>query len=461
MSPRRGAAPCWRRAGARADEGAEAHRAGAVVHNEVAVALAGAGEVGHLGPRDALGAALHVDDVRFVALEHGRVARGVPRRRHEDRLARGRVVDLDPRVVERGVAAVRDQVGVVAPLLHLLRAEVRRRVDDRHAVLHPLAVRDQALLHGDDAIHVDQVVPIDRHQVRERDHRDVIEHLEAVDALAARDVALEVRGRERHDRLAALGEGVTAGVRQPVGDADPAWRQVLDRDEHRAARVGVDHGLDVAVVAAAQREVLEHLGRLTGGADGDAEASGVVAVAAPGGSLLALGRLGRGRGLVGELDAELVVLAARQLRGEAQRLLRGAPSRQRDLRGRALGVAADADHVAVAAAVHEEAVDGQRRVAGADKSAERVLVLRPVRDADGLADGPLLGEPDEGRDGGADPFDRAAAARDLLNVHTRCLVADHGASLSGARSAVVRSLLLAAVARGRRHARARRPRSAR
>src|SRR5690606_37102346 len=58
-----------------------------------------------------------------------------------------RVLDLDPRVVERGVCAVvhRD---VAAPLLDLLHRHAGRGVQDRHAVAVLLAVADQRGLHG-------------------------------------------------------------------------------------------------------------------------------------------------------------------------------------------------------------------------------------------------------------------------------------------------------------------------
>src|SRR5215475_11207666 len=68
--------------------------------------------------------------------------------------AAGRVEDLDPRVVHRGVLRV--VAGEVhPPLADLLRRQPRRWVDDRHPVAHQLAVRDHRELNGLHGLHVD------------------------------------------------------------------------------------------------------------------------------------------------------------------------------------------------------------------------------------------------------------------------------------------------------------------
>ncbi len=71
-----------------------------------------------------------------------------------------------------------------------------------------------------------------------------------------------------------------------------------------------------------------------------------------------------------------------------------------------VAVGADAHDVGRAAAVQEVAVHGVREVRRLDELAEVLRELRPVGDERGFVDRTLLGESDEGGDGGADALDR-------------------------------------------------------
>ena len=128
-------------------------------------------------------------------------------------LAGQRVDDLDPRPVERRVLRV--VAGLVdPPLLDLLGVEAGRRVEDRDAVAHQLAVGDHRQLDGLDALEVDDALLVDGHQVGDAEHRDLVDRLEAGEAGPVGGVAdVVVRrdaGRARVD--AAAGEADASPV---------------------------------------------------------------------------------------------------------------------------------------------------------------------------------------------------------------------------------------------------------
>ena len=112
-------------------------------------------------------------------------------RRDHHRLVGQRILDLDPRVVQRRELRV-VAGGVHPPLEDLLREHVRRAIEDRHAVAGVLAVGDHLALEIAD-LDVVAVVGGEGHDVRHHDHRDLVDGGQAAHALAAGDVALEVR----------------------------------------------------------------------------------------------------------------------------------------------------------------------------------------------------------------------------------------------------------------------------
>ena len=213
----------------------------------------------------------------------------VARRRHQHRLVRQRVHDLDPRVVERGELGVVAR-GVHPPLEDLLRQQVRRRVEDRHAVAGALAVGDHLAL---EVAQLDVVAARgERHHVRHADHRDLVDGGQAAHALAAGDVALEVGrldvvgGRRR--RREGVGAGGRARVRQAAGLGDldelrggvDLRREVLAPLLERqalvlllAGRAGVD---DELVGLAVGPAVLAARVRLLGDLDLDGRAVGAL-----------------------------------------------------------------------------------------------------------------------------------------------------------------------------------------
>ncbi len=89
---------------------------------------------------------------------------------------------------------------------------------------------------------------------------------------------------------------------------------------------------------------------------------------------------------------------------------------------------ADPDDEAVAAAVLHVPVHRVREVGAGDEPAERLGELGPVGHERGLVHRALLGQADEGGDGGADPLDGPVTGLDLLDVHTRREIVRHTAS---------------------------------
>ena len=103
--------------------------------------------------------------------------------------------------------------------------------------------------------------------------------------------------------------------------------------------------------------------------------------------------------------------------------------RHRGRRCRCRRLLPDPDDVAVAAAVLEVGVDGLGEVGALDEPAEVPDVLGPVRHQRGGVERSVLGQPDEGGDGGADPLDGSRSGIDLFDVNARREVGRHAASL--------------------------------
>ncbi len=138
------------------------------------------------------------------------------------RLAGERVEDLDPRPVQRCVLRV--VAGLVdPPFLDLLGVEAGRRVEDRDAVAHQLAVGDHRQLDGLDALEVDDALLVDGHEVRDAEHRDLVDGLEPGESGPVCRVADVVVGRDPdRDARAATGEADAAGRRDALDGAGAA-----------------------------------------------------------------------------------------------------------------------------------------------------------------------------------------------------------------------------------------------
>jgi hypothetical protein len=82
-------------------------------------------------------------------------------------------------------------------------------------------------------------------------------------------------------------------------------------------------------------------------------------------------------------------------------------------------------HIAGAAAVAKEAIDGVRQVGLGEVRAEQTGVLRPALDAHGQVERAALGDADERGDVGAQRSDPAYARVVPLENHARCAVGKH------------------------------------
>ena len=150
--------------------------------------------------------------------------------------------------------------------LDLLGVEPWRRVEDRDAVAHQLAVGDHRLLDGLDAFQVDHALLVHGHQVRHGEHRHFVDRLKTAEARPVGRVADVVVRRQAH-RLGAIGAGQAdlAARRDALERAGAA--DLLDLDQ---LRLLLDHRHDV-VLAALGGDVVVRLGVLARSRDGQFE----------------------------------------------------------------------------------------------------------------------------------------------------------------------------------------------
>src|SRR5262249_46550563 len=88
----------------------------------------------------------------------------------------------------------------------------------------------------------------------------------------------------------------------------------------------------------------------------------------------------------------------------------------------------DADDIAVAATVLEEAEDRPCQGCAFDETAKSFGELRPVAAQSGLVERAFLGETNEGRDGGSHAFDWLCARVDFFYVDSGRQILRHSAS---------------------------------
>src|SRR5215475_6706783 len=305
---------------------------------------------------------VHATGVVVAAPDPGHV----PARRGEDVRPAGRVEDLDPRPVQGG--ELRVVAGDVdAPVLDLLGVQSGWRVEDGDPVPHQLAVRDHRLLHGLEALVVERALLVGAHQVGDGHHGDLLDRLKAAEAGAGGHVAdVVVRlYRPRLLRCRLLGRGeLHRPLLRPLQHTGRGHLLYPDRLGLR-----VDDSDHVLLVALGGGQPVELLSLTVADLHDQPEA--------------AVRRVVPTR--VGDLDGHLrrpaaaaalqrlhPVPAENGLRPGGQLLGRPAV----DLAVRAAG--ADADHVAVAAAVHEVAVHRVRQVGARDELPERRGELAPV-----------------------------------------------------------------------------------
>lgn len=330
----------------------------------------------------------------------------VTARRDQGVAAARRVEDLDPRVVESRVARVVTGV-LVAPGAHPLGVHARRGVEDGDPVAHLLAVRDDRQLYGLDALGVDVAALEGAHQVRDGDHRDLVDRFEAGEPGTRGGVTHVLRGVEpRHTGSRGARGGGGEGDGLLLGAALGRAGLLGDLDELGVAGLGDQIALDVL----AGRDVVRLHG-LAGLAHQQPEAvlRGV----------LALG--------VGDLHGEVGARAGLG-RDEEPAERDGSGGLGDRALGRALRGAADAHDVGRAAAVGEEAVDGVRQIGVGGEGAERLHVLVPVGHQRRLVEGARPREADEGCDRGADTLDGPRSGLHLLHVNTGGEVRRHARS---------------------------------
>ena len=325
-----------------------------LIPDRVELIVLGAGDVELEGDRaadDLVGRRL-VDAALAVAA--GPDAGEVAGRRHEDRLAGDRVEDLDPGPVEGGVLAVVARL-VLAPLLDLLGVVVGRRVEDGHPVAHELAVGDDRELDGLEPVHVDDAGLVQRHQVRRRDHRDLLDGLEAAEARPVGHVA-DVLVRGDPDRAA----GDVPPVRAPFAPTAGATSPLATSSR----RTSFDVFTAVKTFCLPRlRLTLSNVSCSEPARDDELEDA-----------LAGLGGLA-------DLDVDVVARSAGLEGHDAEGGLRGVRrARQLQAGARRIGaVGADADDVGGRAAVQEEAVDRVGEVRALHEVAERGNELAPVR----------------------------------------------------------------------------------
>ena len=136
----------------------------------------------------------------------------VAARRHEIRLARQRIKDLNPRPVEGGVLRV--VAGLVdPPLADLLRIQAGRRIEDGDAVAHQLTMRDHRQLYRLDLVGVDHAALVGGHQIRDAEHGHGLDCFQAGEPGAIGGVAhVLIRGDPGgHRRAAALKRNLARG----------------------------------------------------------------------------------------------------------------------------------------------------------------------------------------------------------------------------------------------------------
>ncbi|MEI5035474.1 hypothetical protein RB201_30880 [Streptomyces sp. S1A(2023)] len=272
-------------------------------------------------------------------------------------------------------------------------------------------MRDDRQLHGLDALGVDVAALESAHQVRDGDHRDLVDRFEAGEPGTRGGVTHVLRGVEPcHTGAGDARGGRGEGDGLLLGAALRRAGLLGDLDEPGVAGLGDQVALDVL----ARGDVV----RL----------HGLAALAHQQPEAVLRGVLALG---VGDLHGEAVARAGLRGDQEPAERDRGGGLGDRALSGaalRALCGTADADDVGRAAAVGEEAVDGVRQIGVGGEGAERLHVLVPVGHQRRLVEGARPGEADEGCDRGADTFDGPRSGLHLLHVNTGGEVRRHARS---------------------------------
>ena len=144
-------------------------------------------------------------------------ARDMSAWRHGQRPAIG-ARNLHPGIVERRVLRVVVRLDL-APLLHVLRGEIGQWVDDGEAVAHALAVRDHRQLHRFDAIAIQQLGLIRRHDIRAGHHRHIFGDLQPFQSGALGHVADDLWRPHLRQRAGGGGlQHIRAGLWRALGD---------------------------------------------------------------------------------------------------------------------------------------------------------------------------------------------------------------------------------------------------
>jgi hypothetical protein len=256
-------------------------------------------------------------------------------------------------------------------------------------------VGDDGQLDGLDGLQVEHAALVGAHQVGDGDHGHLVDRFEPAEPGALGHVAGVVLGDD------PIGDGRDGrGCGQRDGALGRLRRGARADDLGEGDDLGpLGDGAHDVVLAALDGHVGVLLDLLAVDLDGHGEPVGGFAF-----------------GGVADLDADVVGLGGFDGDG-AQPADEGLGTRDRF--GPIGSGGADADDIAVAAAVEEVAVDGVRQVAAFDELAEHPCVLAPVGDQGGVVHRSSGRESDECGDSGADAFDWPGAAVGLFNIDTR------------------------------------------